>query len=281
MKNSMKTFLSTVSAIGVLLLLSACGNFMDGRGQKQVGSVVDYLYPDAKEAPRMQAGVTYLRPPVRVGLAFAPGANRTAGIGEIEKLALLERVKSSFAQHDFIASIEVIPTSYLRPGGGFANLNQVAKMFNVEVVALVSYDQVQFTESNMLSVLYWTIVGAYVIHGNQYDIQTLVDASVFDVRSQKLLFRAPGMSQVKGSASAIGLGASARAGRNDGYGQAVDDLIPKLQTELENFKAKLKSDSSIRVENKAGYKGGGSLGWLDLAMLGLLAALFALRRARP
>ena len=61
----------------------------------------------------------------------------------------------------------------------------------------------------------------------------------------------------------------------------MDDLIPKLQTELENFKAKLKSDSSIRVENKAGYKGGGSLGWLDLAMLGLLAALFALRRARP
>ncbi len=152
MKNSMKTLLRTVSAIGALLILSACGNFMDGRGQKQVGSVVDYLYPGAKEAPRMQAGVTYLRPPVRVGLAFAPGANRTAGIGEIEKLALLERVKSSFAQHDFIASIEVIPTSYLRPGGGFVNLNQVAKMFNVEVVALVSYDQVQFTESNMLSV---------------------------------------------------------------------------------------------------------------------------------
>ena len=69
MKNSMKTLLRTVSAIGALLILSACGNFMDGRGQKQVGSVVDYLYPDAKEAPRMQAGVTYLRPPVRVGLA--------------------------------------------------------------------------------------------------------------------------------------------------------------------------------------------------------------------
>jgi len=68
----------------------------------------------------------------------------------------------------------------------------------------VSYDQVQFTDRNALSVLYRTIVGAYVIHGDQYDVQTLVDASVFDVRSRKLLFRALGMSQVKGGASAAG-----------------------------------------------------------------------------
>lgn len=273
-------FLGMLCAICLSLTLTACGAFLAGHEQKQVGSVVDYLYPNAKEAPHMQVGMTYLRPPVRVGLAFVPGSNRSAGIGETEKVALLERVKSSFSQHEFIGSIEIIPTTYLRPGGGFANLNQVAKMFNVEVVALLSYDQVQFTDSNMLSVLYWTIVGAYVIHGNQYDIQTLVDASVFDVRSQKLLFRAPGMSQVKGSASAMGLSASARSGRNDGYTQAVDDLIPKLQTELDTFKAKLKSDRSIRVEKKEGYRGGGAMDGWSLALLAALALWVMARRWR-
>ncbi|MGE5465941.1 MAG: rhombotarget lipoprotein, partial [Ignavibacteria bacterium] len=189
------------TAIGILmtgfvLLLAGCASWFPQGGVKQAGSIVDYLYPDAKEPPQMQPSVTYLRPPVRVGIAFVPGGGWGAGLPEPEKAKLLERVKASFAQYGYIGSIEVIPTQYLRPKGGFANLEQVARMFNVEVVALLSYDQVQFNDTNALSVLYWTIIGAYIIHGDQYDIQTMVDASVFDVRSRKLLFRAPGTSQI-------------------------------------------------------------------------------------
>jgi len=72
----------------------------------------------------------------------------------------MERVKTSFGALPFVGSIEVIPTEYLKPHGGFANLDQVARMFNVEVMAMVSYDQVQFNDSNAFSLLYWTIVGA-------------------------------------------------------------------------------------------------------------------------
>ena len=75
-------------------------------------------------------------------------------------------------------------------------------MFNVDVVVLLSYDQMQFSDNNRLSVFYWTIVGGYLVNGSQYDVSTLVDASVFDVASRQLLFRAPGTSQLKGRLAA-------------------------------------------------------------------------------
>lgn len=251
------------------LLVIGCAAWSPGWKGKQVGSVVDYLYPDAKEAPKLTSEVTYLRPPVRVGVAFVPGTSSSTDLSEVDKMKLLEQVKQAFAQREFIGNIEVIPSSYLRARGGFANLEQVARMFNVEVMALISYDQVQFNDTNALSVLYWTIVGAYVIHGDQYDIQTLVDASVFDVASKKLLFRAPGSSQIKGNASMAGFSEKSRAARTEGYRRAVDDLIPQLQVSLDGFRERIKASTSIKIENKEGYRGGGAVdgAWLVFVLI--------------
>lgn len=263
--------------IFLCMVLTGCGSWVSHYGLKQTGSVVEFLYPNAQEPPKLTPTMTTLRLPVRVGIAFVPGAGSMA-LPETERAKLLERVKSSFSEYDFIGKIEVIPSAYLRPKGGFVNLDQVARMFNVDVVALLSYDQMQFNDSNALSVLYWTIIGAYVIHGNQYDIQTMLDASVFDVRSRKLLFRAPGTHQIKGSASMAGVSEAARAARLQGYEQAVADLVPKLKVELESFKERVKSDASIRVENRPGYtgrSGGGDWGYFGLGVAGVVAGVFA------
>ncbi|MBN8759228.1 MAG: rhombotarget lipoprotein [Thiobacillus sp. 65-69] len=268
----MKMLIASVCA-GLALVLAGCAAWFPQQGVKQAGSIVDYLYPDAKEPPQLKPAVTYLRPPVRVGIAFVPGGGWGTGLPEAEQTKLLEQVRAAFRQYDFIGGIEVIPTQYLREKGGFQNLEQVARMFNVEVMALLSYDQVQFNDSNALSVLYWTIIGAYIIHGDQYDIQTMVDASVFDVHSRKLLFRAPGTSQVKGSASLAGFSERARTARQAGYDQAVENLIPRLQGELGNFKERIRNDANFRVENKPGYTGGGDVGWLGLLFAGVLAGI--------
>jgi rhombotail lipoprotein len=261
--------------------LAGCASWHNYNGARQNGSIVDYLYPDAKNAPAMTPTVTRLRPPVRVGIAFVPGAGWGSGVPEAQKIKLLERVKESFSKHPYIGKIEIIPTQYMRAKGGFTNLDQVARMFDVEVVALLSYDQVQFTDNNALSVLYWTIIGAYVIHGDQYDVQTMLDASVFDVQSRKLLFRAPGTSQIKGSASMVGIGEKSRAAQTEGYNAAVEQLIPQLQTELDNFRERIKNDAGVKVENKAGYKGGGGMGWISLAFAVLLGGVaYAVRRRR-
>jgi rhombotail lipoprotein len=274
-------FLKTLLIIAVAAGLSGCVGWRSPDGAKQTGSLVDYLYPNAKEAPTLAPSVVKLRPPVKVGIAFVPGANWNNGLPEAAKMKLLERVRDSFAKHQYIGKIEIIPSQYLQAKGGFTNLEQVARMFDVEVVTLLSYDQVQFNDTNALSVLYWTIIGAYVIHGDQYDVQTMVDAAVFDVQSHKLLFRAPGTSRVKGGATWAGLSEKQRLAAGEGYERAVDQLIPQLQTELDSFRERIKNNANYQVENKAGYKGGGAMGWISLALAALLAgvALAVRRRA--
>jgi rhombotail lipoprotein len=242
-----------LSLLLAVALLTGCASMLQQTAPHQAASVVDYLYPKASEAPRMAPAMATLHPPIRVGLAFAPDARWNGNfVPEADKARLLERVRKAFLKYPFIASIELIPSDYLRPGGGFANLEQAARMFNVEVVALISYDQVQFNDVSSLAVLYWTVIGAYIIHGDQYDIETLLDASIFDVASHKLLFRAPGTSRIKGSASLSGFSEAARAARMDGYNQAVDDLNLKLAAELERFRERIKTDGSVRVVNPPG-----------------------------
>lgn len=272
-------FLKALLIIAVAASLSGCVGWRAPDGAKQTGSLVDYLYPNAKEAPTLAPTVVKLRPPVKVGIAFVPGANWNNGLPEAAKMKLLERVRDSFAKHQYIGKIEIIPSQYLQAKGGFTNLEQVARMFDVEVVTLLSYDQVQFNDTNALSVLYWTIIGAYVIHGDQYDVQTMVDAAVFDVQSHKLLFRAPGTSRVKGGATWAGLSEKQRLAAGEGYERAVDQLIPQLQTELDGFRERIKNNANYQVENKAGYKGGGAMGWISLALAVLLAGVaYAVRR---
>lgn len=265
----MKRFLTLfcVLALPVLLMLGGCASSFEHGGKRQAASIVDYLYPDAKEPPKMEPTVTRLRLPVRVGIAFVPGDGYGAGPQEAARQQLLERVRGAFTQYDYIGSIDIIPSAYLRPRGGFANLDQVARMFNVDVIALVSYDQIRFNDTNRLAVLYWTVVGAYLINGDQYDVQTMVDAAVFDVRSRKLLFRAPGTSQVKGSATLAGYGREVRGAASSGYAQAVDQMIPQLQAQLAGFKERVKSDPGIQVERSDGKHGAGSIGWAAALLL--------------
>lgn len=247
-----------VALIAMLTIAVTTGCTTPGAAReiKQSASIVEYLYPAATTAPRMEPGVALLRPPVRVGLAFVPGDAKARSLPEAEKMKLLERTKAAFARQPYVGAIEIIPTQYLRAGGGFDNLKQVSRMFNVDIMAMVSYDQVHFTDTNSLAFLYWTIVGAYVVNGNEFDIKTMLDVSVFDVASRKLLFRAPGTSQINGGSNWANYSERARAAQIEGYQKAVDQLIPQLNTEIEAFRERLKAAADIRMEPQPGYKVG-------------------------
>jgi rhombotail lipoprotein len=260
------------------LVLSGCATWFDRGGQIHRGSVVDYLYPKG-EQPTLTPTVPELRLPLRVGIAFVPGNNTLGELPETERELLLKRVRDAFANRPYIAAIEVIPSTYLRPRGGFDNLQQAARMFNVDVVALLSYDQVQFSDSNRLSIFYWTIVGGYFINGSQYDVNTLVDAAVFDMTTRSLLFRAPGTSQIKGSSPLVKFAEASREARGEGYRQAVDDLIPRFNTQLEAFRVRVKEEKVARIVEKPGYnRGSGSVDLATLGLLGTLAALAMLKK---
>ncbi len=273
--------------LGLLILvtqLSGCASWFDSFRQgpeKHSGSVVSYLYGSNAAPTAMKPEITTLKLPLRVGIAFVPSKSwsQESGVPEAEQMRMLDEVKQAFIKQEFIAGIEIIPSAYLRPDGGFANLEQAARMFNVDVVALLSYDQIQFNDSNKLSLLYWTIIGAYIVHGDQYDIDTMLEASVFDVASRKLLFRSVGLSKVKGSAAMATFSERARVARLEGYNQALKHLIPALGHELDAFKVRVKTDTTVRVEHRSGYRGGGDAGWLGALLALLLAGM--VWRVRP
>ena len=125
-------------------------------------------------------------------------------------------------------------------------------MFGVDVVALISYDQVQFTDEGLLSLTYWTIVGAYVVQGEKNDTQTMLDAAVYDIKSRKLLLRAPGTSRVRHSATPINLGEELRRDREKGFEIAATNMVANLHRELELFHERVKKNpDEIKVDSPA------------------------------
>ena len=160
-------------------LLSGCASLWvggDGR-QGSSSSLVDFLYPDGQKPAGVPEQMPYLELPIRVGIAFVPGKSYQS-IPADEQELLLQRVASAFRDRPYVSAIEVIPDSYLRTVKGFQGMSQVASMFDVDVMALVSYDQLALSEERDSSILYWTIVGALVVKGNVNEVQTNVNGQL-------------------------------------------------------------------------------------------------------
>jgi rhombotail lipoprotein len=154
-------------------------------------------------------------------------------------------------------------------------------MYAVDVIALVSYDQTQFSDQGLLSLTYWTIVGAYVVKGQKNDTHTMLDTVVYDISSQKLLFRAPGVSEIKGRATMVNLSEQLRGDREAGVKEATTQMIGNLDAELTAFQAKVKErPEEFRVVRTGAQRGGGMLDELMLAVAALLAGAGWLARRR-
>jgi rhombotail lipoprotein len=280
-----------VVAVAVLVLIAGCAVFTPNE-HREASSVMAYLYPKRAETHVDVPTVPVLSLPLRVGVAFVPDhANHPNGnfvswenerFTEKQKMALMKQVSDSFKKYSYVQSIQLIPSAYLTPQGGFENLDQLRQMFGVDVIALLAYDQAQFTDEGWASITYWTVVGAYVIQGERNDTKTMMDAVVYDIASRKLLFRAPGVSQIKASATPINLKEGLRDDSESGFEQASTNLVANLQEELAQFKDRVKSSpEEFKIVAKPGYTGAGAIDGLDLALLSTMGAGFlALRKAK-
>jgi len=259
---SKHVIISFVTSILFIYSLIGCAEFYGKRQNRYTSSIVEYLYPE-KEVAEIPA-VPHLSLPLRVGVAFVPESGEgliATRLNEKERMDLMARISSEFRRLPFVKDIELIPTDYLTKGGGFTNLDQIRTMYGIDVIALLSYDQVQHADEGMLSLFYWTIVGAYIIKGERNDTSTMVDAAVYDIPSRKMLFRAPGTSHIKASSTLVNLSEQLRTDSYNGFRLASDDLVANLKDELNRFKEKVKEmPEAYAVERKPGYTGGGSLG---------------------
>ena len=286
MKN--KTWWKIGAVAALALLAVSCASF-NGDSQHHANNLFAYLYPD--QAGHIdEPGIPVLSLPLRVGVAFVP-ADRSGGRGypspadegsfsEAQKMDLIKAVRTQFTNCPFVGSIELIPSAYLTPRGGFANLDELKTLYGVDVMVLLSYDQVQFTDNGLLSLSYWTIVGAYVVRGEKNDTQTMMDAAVYDISSRKLLFRAPGFGNVKGSATPVNLSEQLRKDSERGFELAATNLTASLAVALDDFRQRVKAaPTEYKVINRPGYTGAGAFGGLELAGLcGLGACCLWTRR---
>ena len=277
--------LSIVFSIGLTSCIS--------QNTRTKSSVVDYLYPKHSETV-IQPGIPILSLPLKVGIAFTPdkqvvrrGKNiwtgaygKGAALTSVSKSELLEKVADNFRSLKFVSEIEVIPSEYLTPRGGFANLEQIKTMYGIDIIALVSYDQVQFTDESYLSLSYWTLIGAYLVSGEINDTSTMLDTVVYDISSKKMLFRAPGTSVIKGTSTPINLSKELRKDSLKGFELASIEMTKNLEFQLDRFKKKIKDKpEQVKIIHRSGYSGGGggAIGAVELVVLLLLTALIKYR----
>jgi rhombotail lipoprotein len=257
--------------------LVGCEAFYPGNRttHQSSSSLVSFLYPNGAEPPH-ENSIPQLHVPLRVGLAMLPAKSGPAGLAPDAALRqqLLERVRAHFSDRKFVSEITIIPDYYLDAGKGFAGLEALQRLYDLDVVALVSYDQVMHQDENNWSLGYITIVGAYVLKGNRYEISTLVDLAVVDPVTHSLILRAGGVDTGHGNTTLIELSADARASAAAGFQGASGQMIQHLDASLADFEQQVRSGRArVAVVHKSG--GGGAFTWPWLLAL----APLVLRRA--
>lgn len=209
-------------------------------------ALADYLGRPAAAEP-VATGPVDLRLPLRLGILFVPGAETRATGGTatggtataVDEAELHRRVAERFGEKPWTLSFKVIPALYLGRGGGFEDLDRVARSFGVEVVALVSVDQLQASRPRWYAWTYWTVVGAYMVKGDRNDTTTFVDAAVFHVPSRTFLFRAGGAGTTHGGSTWAGREGALREQSRESLTLAMAELSTSLDKGVEAFKRDL------------------------------------------
>jgi len=271
--------------LGVLVSLTGCVNwnclYSCNRHSQNSTSLVDFLYPNG-EKPPPQDTQPQLHLPLRVGLAFLPsrGPEAENGLDAAHQQALLEQIRQRFISRKFVTEIVLIPDYYLRGRQGFGGLESVQRLYAIDLMALVSYDQVSHEDGNDWSLGYVTIVGAYVLKGTRHDVSTLVDLAVVDPATHSLVLRAGGFDNRHGNVALIDEPRRLREAAGDGFTAATKQMIEHFDTALTAFEADVHDGkANVRiVSNQRGTGGGGgALDWLSLLALLPLALLRARR----
>jgi rhombotail lipoprotein len=234
--------ISTFFGVAILLALSGCANLACfqacQRHAQNSSSLVDFLYPDGNASPP-QSAQPELHVPLRVGLAFLPsnGVEGENGLDAAHKEILLREIRQRFISRKFVAEIVMIPDYYLKGKSGFEGLQGVQRLYGVDVMALVSYDQVAHQDNNNLSLGYLTIVGAYFLKGSRHDVSTIVDLAVVDPATHLMLLRAGGIDSRNGSATLVRENRDLREASAQGFGAATAQMIERFDAELTQFEA--------------------------------------------
>lgn len=274
-----------VLLLALVLLLEGCAGLwpLSQNRQTRTGgstSLVEFLYPKGNVPQSEPATLPVLPVPLRVGLSFLPSRAGSAAPDPAQREQILERITEHFRSRGFIGQIVIIPDYYLQRSGGFEGLAGVERLYGVDVMALVSYDQVGYQDDTRSSLGYLTIVGAYFIHGTRTDVTTLIDLAVVDPSTRTLLLRAGGTDTRARNVALVGASTEERNQARASLDAASVQLIDHFDVALTQLEADIKNGkSTITVARRGGQSGGGgAFGGLALGLLSLGLLLQVRRR---
>ena len=249
----------------------ACFNQCHRHAQNST-SLVEFLYPHGAPPPTDEVR-PQLHLPLRIGLSFLPGNDAENAPDAAHREQLLEEIRRRFISRHFVSEIVVIPDYYLRGKKGFEGLEGVQRLYGVDLMALVSYDQVIHVDDNDWSLGYLTIVGEYVLKGTRHDVSTLVDLAVVDPTTHSLVLRAGGFDTRHGNATLIRESVELRQAATEGFDAATRQMIDHFDGALTKFESDVrdgKANVKVVSNRSAGSGGGGSMEWSSLGALLLL-----------
>jgi len=233
--------------------------------------LVNFLY-GKDPVPPTDASVE-LKLPIRVGLSFLPSQDTSSAAipTAAQRSEILQAVREKFRTLPYVTEIVIIPDYYLdsRQRNGFEQMQQLSRMYHLDLYALASYDIVASSHSNKRSLTYLTIVGAFFVHGDDQEIQSLVDLAVIEPQTRQLVLRAGGTSSVKGSSAAVDLEKHESLRVQRGFEEASAALLVNFETELRGFEARVREGTAPIKVVRQSAKGGGAL---DPGLLLLLSA---------
>jgi rhombotail lipoprotein len=246
--NGVKNFvLLGVTLLG-LVSLSGCGHYTTQR----TSNVLTYLYPGETQPAEISKTISKTSlantpRPIILGIAFVPESRTISNGGDTKieplteklKMEMMRELTAQLRQYSIFAEIEEIPSTYLKIGGSFANLDQIRAMTGVDVIGLVSYDQVQFTDRGLISLLYWTGIGWYFVPGEKNDTKTMMDAALYHIPTQKPLLRATGQSGVYHYSTPMNQSQNLRDDSEHGFKEALRMLAENFKEQLDLVKPKV------------------------------------------
>lgn len=271
--------------IGLLvacLSLSGCASLRDlfddnAERSGSASSVVEFLYPKGQKPDIQLDRTPELRLPIRVGVAFIPeaGGSKPSIISSTLKASLVSKVATHFKDRRHIDYVVPISSNYLSYTKGFNGLEQIANIYGVDVIALISYDQLRMQETHPGSLLFWTLGGPLTIPffpGDTLKVHTFVDTAVIDIQSRKLLFRAAGTHNAQRQTTMLGAKGNTYEQAEASFSEAIKHMTANLETEIISFEARVKSRNDIKVSYRSGGSGSnGLIMLLSLIGCGLLS----------
>jgi rhombotail lipoprotein len=234
--------------------------------------LVEFLYGHGEVPP--VASEVHLELPIRVGVSFLPASGR-AGPSAVEREKVLAAIRDNFKSRPYVTEIVPIPDYYLRANGndGLTQIQQVSRLNQLDLFALVSYDQVTDLTVNKNSLAYLTIVGAFIVRGDRHETHTLLDLAVVDPRTRTLVLRSGGTSSLAGNTTLIEAEHHETAQRAKGFELATTSLVDNFKRELTDFEGRVREGTApVRVTRRT-FAGGSGGGALDPALLLFLIAL--------